>query len=1350
MALEELALLHAVGAYVPRLVLQQAMVDPDQALVRKETRERAALLFADVSGFTQMSESLAQLGKEGAEELTSVLNIYFTTMIDLVHRYEGVVIKFGGDAITCRFAADAEGLARACACALAMQDEMAQFTAVQTRGDVFNLRMKIGISAGPVLSMSVGQPEEGMEYVLAGRTLDRMAAAEHHAAAGEVLVDSQNFESAPEIYDTLGLEISERRDEFLRITGLAYKATPLPAAPTLPSVAPELVPKIIEHLAFYVPATLYEQIREGHIELLGEHRWVVSLFVNFMGLDYDTDPQAGEKLQTYFTTMQAIIHRYGGRLNRVITGDKGSLLHIIFGAPVAHEDNEERAVGCALEMQRIALQSGQLPFITDQQIGITAGYVFAGNVGSEERREYTVMGDVVNLSARLMQAAAAGEILMDQPTAQRVAQDFVCESLPPIQVKGKSEPVAVSRAVSVRRENKRWGAETPPARRRDLPIVGRQQELDQVQAIIERVLKGQGQLLVINGEAGIGKSRLLQALIEMARDAGMHGYQGDCVSYGTQTPYLPWIDFFNAFFDLNSVPDDNLTEKVYHIEQRMAAVDPELARWAPLIGQMLGLSVQDNELTTALNAELRKQRTFELVLALIRHQAQQERLFLMVFEDVHWIDAISLEMLNYVARNIGDYPILLAALQRPTIELTEWPRHPYYHRLDLLDLPAESALELVRHKLRMDEVPPALRERVLRGEERLNPFFVEEVINALVDQGYLLAIPGDEGEEYLITGDLSEAQIPDSIQALVMSRIDRLDESSKLTVKVASAIGRVFQYHILLSIYPVSVARERLLANLEKLDRIDLTPLDKPAPELAYIFKHITTQEVAYESLLYKHRRELHHSIGEYIEATYPETLEEHYELLAYHYRLSGDTPKAWTYLVKAGDKAKNQYANKAAVDYYTQALGLKLETGSELENTYQVHETLGDVFNIIGQYEPARDHYRTALSYDQPHITQAAEIRRKIAKTWELQGRYDEALQYLNLTREMLSETKRSPELARIYNDMAWVEMQRGNYDDALNLCEKGITIAEQLTESDPRKIYRIQAELQHTLGSIYIRKGEYEAAIDNFQTSIKARQVIGDFYNMSRTYNNLAAVYWRQSDYQSAIKYIRNSLKMCQKVGYTYGTAMCHNNLGAINYTLGNHEQAITQYEKSLSIRQEIGDLLGIAAIYNNLGEVYQQLGEFQQAHHHLLEAVSLLTEIGERRVLSDACRSLAEVELKLGDTQSALRYGEHSLSLAQEIGNREYEGITYRVLGQIHRAEGALETACARLETSLEILTELDNKLEIAHSYEALGRTLLDMGEQAEGQSALEHTIDIFTALGLEKEVENARRALHQNQD
>jgi len=1354
MVLDKQALLCAIGAYVPRFVLHQVIAQPEREMVGFEIRSHATLLFADVSGFTVMSENLARLGKEGAEELTRVLNAYFSTMITLVHYYGGAVIKFGGDAITCQFINGGDGLRCACACALEMQRQMAQLAAVETKGGVFNLQMKIGISAGPVLSMSVGQLQEGLEYVLAGHALDRMSEAEHHAAKGEILVDGNCLVASGTSWAAAGLVIAEQRDNFLRITDLVEAVVPV-SEPELETLVVETtkLAQAIAKLAPYVPRTLYEQIIEGQRQLLGEHRWVVSLFVNFKGLDYDNDPSTGHKLQTYFITMQAIIHRYGGRLNRVITGDKGSLLHIIFGAPVAYEDNEERAIGCALEMQQVTLNSGDLPFITEQRIGIAGGYVFAGNVGSEERREYTVMGDVVNLSARLMQAAAPDEILMEQGIAQRVQQSFVCEVLPPIRVKGKSQPIAVNRAIGVQRAVKLWEAETVHARRRGTLMVGRQREVEQITHVIEKVRAGHGQLLVVSGEAGIGKSRLLKELLAMTENTGMHGFQGNSLSYGTQTPYLPWIDFFNAFFDLNSVADEDTAEKVRRVETQMLTTDPALKVWVPLVAQLLGLPLADNAITASLDAQLRKQRIFEIVLTLLQAHCRELRattrsattslkeFFLVVFEDVHWMDAISLEMLNYVARNIGNYPILLVALQRPTIELSEWCRYDYYNRLELTDISSADALALIKYKLRMDIVPAALRERVLRGEARLNPYFVEEVINALVDRGYLLAIPDEHNEDYyVISGDLAEAEIPDSIQALVMSRIDRLDESSKLTVKVAASIGRTFTYPMLLGIYPITITPERLLGNLEKLDRIDLTPLDKPAPTLEYIFKHITTQEVAYESLLYKHRRELHYSIGHYLEQTHPHNLEEYYELLAYHYALSEDQAKGWVYLVQAGDKARDNYANEAAIEYYIQALTLTFEA----DVAYSVHESLGDVYRLIGQYELAVEQYRAALAHQPPQIMQVAAIRRKIAKTWERQGRYDQAMQHLDLTRETLVSAEYSGEMARVYNDMAWIAMQRGDYEQALSLCAQGEAMVEHIPESELH--YRIQAELQHTVGSIYLRKGDHNESIRNFETSIEARQAIGDFYNMGRTYNNLAGVYWQRGEYKLAAQYINRSLEELSKVGYTHGEAMCYNNLGAVYYILGDYVEAIAYYKNSLEIREELGDLKGVADIYNNLGEVYQSLGDFKTARHYLQEAVELFTEIGDKRTLSDAYKLLAEVELASGHLDAAQHYCQQSLALAREINDREYEGRAFRVLGQIYRAAGKSAQAINELQGSIHILTEIGSRLELGRSFYELGYTFLMIERQPE--LAGEHlcqALQIFKDLGVEKELEKVTAAL-----
>jgi len=1320
------------------------------------------LLFADVSGFTAMSESLAGLGKEGAEELTRILNAYFSAMIDLVRGYGGQVIDFGGDSITCAFMSDQKpdlcrfayaaslietwfpsAVHHACACALAMQDKIAAFQAVETRGGTFGLHMKIGISAGAVLSLSVGDPQIGLEYVLAGRPLERMAQAEHCARAGEVIVDGACAADAGTSWEALGVIVGQEREGFLPVQGLRQAVEQAREKEVnWNALSEEMAEQVMAQLVPYLPPTVVEQIAEGQRQFVGEHRRAVSLFVNFFGLDYDADPQAGPKLQRYCTTMQEIVQRYGGRLNRVTTGDKGSVLHIIFGAPVAHEDNEVRATGCALEMQRKAAELKQ-PFITDQRIGIAAGYVFAGNVGAggytreaEQRREYTVMGDVVNLSARLMQAAGRAEILVDRRTAQRAGEEFICQELAPVLVKGKREPVPICRVVRVREETKVWGQGKASARRLASPIVGRERELAQIEKIIERAAAGQGQLLAITGEAGVGKSRLLEELVALAHPKGMVGLGGDCLSYGSQSPHLPWIDFFTSFFGLGGGERTQYDEKVRRIAHRMVAADPVLQDWVPLMGQLLGLAVPDNELTASLDAQLRKQRTFDITLTLLRHQARQAPLFLIVFEDVHWIDAISLEMLNYVARNVADCPILLVALHRPTVALAEWQRQRNYTCIDLTDLPAEDVLSLVALKLGMREVPGLLQERVMRGETRANPFFVEEMIHALVDRGYLVL--NEAGQGYQLAGDLSQVEIPDSVQALVMSRIDRLDESSKLTVKVASVIGRTFRYRTLEGAYPVEIAPERLHDNLDRLSRLDLTPLDRPAPEWEYMFKHIITREVAYESLLFAHRRELHHRIAEYLERTATDSPEERYETLAHHYYQSGDREKSWVYLVKAGDKARDKYANEAAIAHYAQALSM----GFDGEGVHHVYESLGDVYRLIGQYEKALEQYRQALEHCPPAATQVADVQRKIARVWELQGQYDEAMRHLDVAVTALGDERRTAEMARITNEQGWVHMQRGDYAAALRRCAEGLEIAERLPDDEQSR--QIRAELQHTLGTIHQQAGDYARAVVHFQASIQMRESLGDLYGVSCSYNNLAAVHWSQGDYEPAARYIQSSLEISQRIGNAYGMAMCANNLGAVAYTLGDTARAIEYYEQSLEIRSKIGDNQGIADVYNNLGEVYHGLGNRRQALHYLEQAAGLFVEIGNKPALADTYRLLAEVALESNDVDRALEHGQRLQELAQQIGNREYEGIACRVLGKVHRVASRPQEAITCLQNSVENLAATGNRLELGRSCYELGLALTALGLE-EGLERLQEAAHIFAALGVAGELERARAAL-----
>jgi class 3 adenylate cyclase/tetratricopeptide (TPR) repeat protein len=1099
---------------------------------------------------------------------------------------------------------------------------------------------------------------------------------------------------------------------------------------------PALSEKVVSRIRSFIPPSVYEQVSAGHEAFVGQHRRVVSLFVSFAGLDYDRGPEVGDKAQRYFSSMQSLIRKYGGRLNGLITGDKGNLLHVIFGAPIAHEDNEMRAVRCALDMQSTVARDA-LRFIGEQSIGLASGYVFAGNVGSARRRAYTVMGDVVNLSARLMQAAKPGQILFERQTLRGLEDTVDCEPLGTIQVKGKADPVPVWEAIACSLEGPRWNYGSSGINRDEIPFVGRLKALALGERLLSRVFAGEGQILEINGEAGVGKSRLLAELLKRADARGLGSVGGSCLSFGARTPYLPWVTLFRGFFGLREKLSADA--KLDHLASRMVELSPDLEPWIPLMGQFLDLSVEETPLIASLNGEHRKQRTFDIALQLLQHRARQEGPLVVIFEDLHWADAISLEMLDYVARNVGRVPILLIGVHRPTLQLDAWSRFPYYYRIDLDDLPAEEALALAKGKLGLERLPTELQSVILRDEQRVNPFYVEEVLNTLIDRGYLLP----ENGGYVLKGDLSAIEIPGSVQSLVMSRIDRLDESSKLAVRVASVIGRTFKQSTLQAVYPVPVSRDDLHQHLERLSSLDLTLLDNPKPEWEYIFKHRITQEVAYESLLYTHRRDLHRRVAEYLERAYADHPEESYEILAYHYVESGDQDKSYVYLVKAGEKARAQYANEAAVTRLEEALALQVEdTGG-----WKVHSTLADVYRLMGHYDKALDHYGAALRHPGLSPSQEVELNRRIARTWATQGRYDDAMLQLARIEDTLDFDMDAEALARVYNDMAWIARQRGEYDAALLHCLDGIDQLESCASSDV--IRALRSELEQNLGTIYGRMGRYEESITHFQRCISEARARGDLYELASSILNLAVFYWRQGDFDLATSNLEESLDLFRQVGSAQGTAMCHNNLGVLYYTQRKYEKAIEQYQQSLKIRERIGDQQGIADTHTNLGEVYHALKKWNEAMTYLEAAAEKLEVLGVRNWnLIDTYKLLAEVSLALDNVSEALDYAKRSLQFARASNNAEYEAVTTRVIGRIYRHAGALAQSRRYLDRSLRKLEGSANRLELAKTRLEMGLTLRAM-DQPRAKEEIQQAAELFEALELSAEYEQVMSILREMQ-
>ena len=1404
------SVLEIVKTYLPRRLVHQLLTksfdfaqDKPGGSAEQGQMIEGTLLFADISGFTAMANALTfpdvaadsvmrAANKEGAEELTGIVNDIFSTMLQVVDSCGGDLLTFGGDALLILFTGENHPLV-AVRAAQQMQAAMEPFAHTETSRGEFSLRVHIGVNSGRFLAASVGrlwateQGPTGREYVVTGRVVNDTARAEAVAGQGQIALGPGTLAAVREAFPSLVVPVSNGFGILDDTGGEVVAAVQPVEAPSHVASLEETV-RALDRLAPYLPVGLLPKIvvNPTQPEIEGEHRLVTVLFANLLGMSEivealgpEGSDEAAAILDRYLSAMQEVVMRYEGMVNKVDLCDEGDKLMVLFGAPRAHEDDPQRAVRAALEMQEAIRPFYEVPtlagmFSLRQRIGIHTGMVFAGNVGSATRKEYTVMGDTVNLAARLMAAAEIGQVLISPTTRRYLDTGFICEDLSPVVVKGKPEPVPVCAALGLRRDE---GLARRAARHG--PFVGRGAEMARLKELTGRVLGGQGQVVSIVGEAGVGKSRLVDELLAHAGGVGMQVLHGECVSYGSTIPYLPWIAVLREFFGWQA--DDDPATRREKLRAGLGAVDAELVQWLPIVAGVLGLSEPDTRLTRSLDARLRKERFFDIVVRLLRARAHQSPL-LLLFEDLHWADPISLELLSHVARHCDDDPLLLLAVHRPTLDRTAWKELGHYTVIQLEELDAKERVELVSSLLNLPDLPPALRDMIL-AKAQGNPFYIEEVVHVLVDRGYLLP---DDGR-YRLVGELAGVEIPDTVRGVVMSRIDSLDEGSRNVLKVAACIDRIFPYSVLRAIYPWPILEEVLRCRLDILERVDLTPLKSPEPDLHYQFKHVLTQEVAYESLSYARRRELHGRVARYYEDIYAGRLEEAYDLLAYHYGRSGERAKALEYTLKAGDRAKAAFANDAAIRYYQEAIRLiklgRRHTTNDLQlaNAYL---NLADVQALVGQYERATENYQAALEAGGTILSaeQRARIQRKAAMIFEKQGDYDAALEGLLAacaTLEADPAGRTSRQMVRVLSDLGSVHMRKGNYQEAIRLGERALGVLDRLAED--RETLVSEGWVYTNLGVVYTVLGDYGRAEAFYGRGLRAREQAGDLYGIVLSYNNLGTLAYLQSDYERALAAYQRCLETARRIGYTYFVAMVYNNLGICYQSMGRYAEAIARHRDSLAIREEIGDRAGIANCYDDLGMAYHHLGEYDRAldyHRRSLEihqatghtlfvansliniaavrvdqgdhqsaiagaqrAVDILESLGSKMILSEACAVLARAYLAAGEVDAALRHGERALQVAQETGSQHDDGVAHHVLGRVYAAraagEGETQSATAartHFERALELLQGAGDMFELARCWRSYAEFLKTQGEDQEAARCTATASRIFRDLGV----------------
>jgi class 3 adenylate cyclase len=857
----------------------------------------AALLFADISGFTAMSERLAILGKEGAEEVNKIINAFFESLINIVYQHQGDIYRFGGDAFLAFFPESAGGLpasVRAIRAAVEILKFVKRHEITKTKVGKFKIKIHIGINKGKVFFKDLTH-----DFFLAGAVVNDLMKLIDQAEPGEIVVDK--------------LAMTDLKNCVFKIkNGVGKYLGMKPGLPRRPAAKPEPDKKPIptgesafNALQGYIPEWLSRRVELkpyfDHKD--GEHRKIAVVFLHFRGVPYDRNPvQASRRIDKFYQIVRQTIGKYDGWLNALDVYKDSERVLAVFGFPKAYEDDVKRAALFAYEI----LHHPDLKNMAFRA-GINTGSIFAAPVGSELRREYATLGDAVNLAARLGAKAEPGTIVVSEAVFNKTYALFNYESLGEKEYKGKKARITSFRLAQKKQVEKKvlakWLSESEK-------MVGRNKEVKELENRIAAVKNSKGRILAINGEPGIGKSRLTQELIRRAGNAGFQIYKGDCISYGGAFTYHPWVEIMTDIFGILTA--DTQKERAAKIRNKTRAVDEKLTDWLPIIGDLMGVPFPENALTKFLDPKIKKQRVFDIIFDFARHEARKKPLVLII-EDLHWADTASLELVNYIGRNIGDKPILLTLVHRPLKKKEEFMEKDFYSAIALKELTREDSLELVKNLLNIKDTPGDLSNLIVEKSQG-NPFYLEELAKSLIEQEYIV----EEKGGWKFVGDIKKLQLPDSVEAVILSRIDRLELQERDILQVASVLGREFDGLLLSGIYPEAPALKKTLRNLE---RLDLIKEEKTENQLRYIFKHIMTREVAYGTLSFARKTDLHRQTGQFIETKFKARQDEFLGLLSYHFFAGGDYDKSLYYSVLAGEKAKKVYANEEAIEFFTRGI---------------------------------------------------------------------------------------------------------------------------------------------------------------------------------------------------------------------------------------------------------------------------------------------------------------------------------------------------------------------------------------------------------------------------------------------
>ena len=1146
---------------------------------------------------------------------------------------------------------------------------------------------------------------------------------------------------APNFCDNCGLALTPRA----QFAWLGSGAAPLladpqpidpphPAAPAQAVVSEPASPGPLAasaRLAQYVPQALLNKLKSARAsgEMVGERRVVTMLFCDVQGSTAaaeQLDPEDWtEVINGAFARMIQPVYQYEGTVARLM----GDAILAFFGAPLAHEDDPQRAV-----LAGLGIVAGIQPYQTEMKqkwgidlgarVGINTGLVVVGAVGSDLRVEYSALGDAINIAARMEQTARPGTVQIAHDTYKLVRPLFEFEELGRLELKGKAEPIPTYRVLRPKAE---------PSRRRGIEglqadLVGRDQELSALRAVLASLGQGVGHIICLTGEAGLGKSRLIEETHRLFRET--LGPQGSWIlanslSYETDHAYALLRDLTKRVAGAvaeglpGAIPDP--------VSKLLSGSEVEAEPEARQVLEIL-LGLDGGPHVAPLEGEAFKHLLFRVVRAVWRHRLKDTPTVL-VCDDLHWGDNASVAVLEHLLPLIEEIPLVILLAMRPDRESPAWrlrtaAMDTYHHRyteLTLQPLSEAQTDELVNRLLTIADLPEALRARI-RERTGGNPFFIEEVIRSLIETGAVVREERSEAGEtrlyWRATGSGADLDIPDNLQSLLAARIDRLEEPARHTVQLASVVGRSFYYKVLAIL---DSGDPRAAANLDlslrALMRAEMIQESARIPEVEYRFRNPLTQEIAYRTILLKRRRELHCLVAEAIEALFSDHLAEQAPRLSFHFSEAQEPARALKYLIMVADAAYRLFANAEAIRGYSEALKLAQAGQATPEQIEQLYLRRGRALELEGQFDAALANYRelesAALERGERHLELAAVAAQGTVYSTPsdvFNAEMGEALAQrgLALARELgdgAAEAKILWNLLLLYR---FTKDPRA----ALEVGEQSLALARQLG---------LREQLAFTLHDLYytyLRTGQPSQAL---ASSLEARQHWREMGNRAMLADNLSVTVLMSiltGQREAAIADSQEAFAISRSIENGWGMSFSQMMLGLAYWPLGQFDQGIAVAGRCIQLAEKSGFWTAQSWSSAELGLMYGLLGQYERGLPLVQRALDETSARGQTPWHLPAY--LALVYLAMGSPERA----EETVRdrLADERADPILKLFLTWVWNSVLIAKGEYALALQSAGDFLPVLRGFGFRLLVPDAYLALGQAHMGLGQTDQARVAL----------------------------